>query len=496
MKKKFLKLTAGFALMAVSFSSSVFADDSQLLDLVKNMESQMKQMQKTIENQNSKIQRLENRPAGSSAVETSSAAPVAAPMSDYEFNQRLDAATGGAQKWLKDLKFSGDLRLRYEAFKYSAGSNETDDRNRFRYRLRYGFEKKFNEEVNVGFAMASGEGPTLTSATAGAASVQADPTSTNTTFDNNFNFKDVYIEKAWASYAPSYLANIGPLDRTTIVGGKMNNLFERGSSDMIWDRDVKPEGLQEQMDFSFIKGDNFDLNGFATFGQFVLDEDSTVDGDSNLFAYQVGLNPIVYTPFFERPVDVLQTFSYYDYQGYARKNNFVIGGNSLARGNPNADGITTELDAGDFNVLESYTEVAVYPFNLPTRFFADAAVNTAENALGFASNGNILGNAVTDENNAYAFGIKLGSIVQKGDWEAAWAFKHIGANAVVGAFNDSDFGDGHAGKHGNQFKLGYALTDTIFLNGSAFFVENLNSGTAGIVDQQQRRFQVDLVWKF
>ncbi len=489
MKNKFFKLTAALTLMVMSLSSPIFADDSELLNLVKGMQDQMKQMQKTIDTQNSKIQRLETRPTGSSTSENIVSSEPTPPMSDYEFNQRLDAATGGAQKWLKDLKFSGDLRLRYEAFKYSADAAETDDRNRFRYRLRYGFEKKFNEEMSVGFSMASGENT-------GTNGLNIDPTSTNTTFDNNFNFKSVNIEKAYATYKPSFLSNRGVLSSTSITGGKMNNPFEKGSSDMIWDRDVKPEGLAETMDFKFYEGENVTLNGFANFGQYILDEDATVDGDANLFAYQIGINPIVYTPFFERPVDITSAFSYYDYQGYARKSNFIIGGGSLARGNPNVDGITTELDAGDFNVLESYNEIAVYPFNFPTRFFGDFAVNTGENALGFASNGNILGNTVTGENNAYAFGIKLGSIVQKGDWEASWAYKHIGANAVVGAFNDSDFGDGHSGKHGNVFKLGYALTDVIFINGAAIWVENLNSGSASIADQQQRRFQVDLVWKF
>ena len=67
---------------------------------------------------------------------------------------------------------------------------------------------------------------------------------------------------------------------------------------------------------------------------------------------------------------------------------------------------------------------------------------------------------------------------------------------MAGAFSESDFGLGYAGKRGNAFKAGYAITDSISLNSAMFFVENVNPGTAGIVDQQQRRFQVDLSWKF
>lgn len=197
---------------------------------------------------------------------------------------------------------------------------------------------------------------------------------------------------------------------------------------------------------------------------------------------------MIYTPFFERPADILQAFSFYDYSNYARKSNFIIGGASLARGNPNSDFITTELDAGKFKVIEYYSEIAIYPHALPVRFHMDYAGNPAEDVD--------TDRTVTDSNVAVGFGVKLGGIVKKGDWELGYAFKRIGANSVVGAFNDGDFGDGHSGRVGSIMKGAYALTDSITLNSAMFFVDNLNAGTGGILDQQQRRFQLDLAWKF
>ena len=48
-----------------------------------------------------------------------------------------------------------------------------------------------------------------------------------------------------------------------------------------------------------------------------------------------------------------------------------------------------------------------------------------------------------------------------------------------------------------------ALTDYLTVNAGAIFANNLNVGTrlsggssSGILDQEQRRFQLDLVWKF
>lgn len=484
MKRNLMKLTSWLILGALVFSRPVMADDAQLMGMVQDMQKKMDGMQKTISQQSQKISQLERRePQIISAP--SGGGEVTPPMSDYEFNERLANATGGANKWLKDLSFKGDLRLRYEAFNYDLANpvTETDDRNRFRYRLRFGWEKKFSEDMNVGFSLASGENT-------GTNGLNIDPTSTNTTFDNNFNFKTINVEKAYASYSPSFLRGYGPLTKTTIIAGKHDNKFEKGSSDMIWDRDVKPEGVTETMDFNFIDSSNFDLKGWATFGQFVLDEDAATRGDANLFAYQVGLNPVIYTPLFDRPVDITQAFSLYNFNNYARNSNFIIGGSSLARGNSNFDPVATELDAGKFNVIESYSELAIYPMGIPTRFHLDLAGNpNAQQGHPHTISGD-------DEAFAYGFGVKLGGLVKKGDWETGYVYKHIGANAVVGAFNDSDFGDGHSGKAGHVFKGAYALTDSLSLGAAAIFVENLNAYNFGISGQKQRRFQVDLVWKF
>ncbi len=489
MKKNKFNLSLTALLLTFFTPAAVWADDNQLMQMLNGMQKQMAQMQKTIEQQSDKIRVLEKREPQIQLAAPSSGEPVkAAPMSDYDFNQMLDVATGGAQKWLKDLKFAGDIRLRYEAFKYGSGNpSETDDRNRFRYRLRYGVEKKFSDDMKVGFGLASGEGPTIAGTSLGSAAVNSDPTSTNTSLDNNFNFKPIYIEKVFGTYTPKFLSKKGILEKTEITGGKMTNPFEKGSSDMIWDRDVKPEGVYEKFDFSLINSENMTLSAYSTFGQFILDEDATRGGDANLFAYQFGFNPVIYTPFFDRPVDLLQSFSAYNYYNYARKSNFIIGGNSLARGNPNIDGISTELDAGQFKVLEYYSELAVYPGGTPVRFHFDFAGNTASDPPD---------TSIVGENTAYGLGVKLGGIVKKGDWELGYQYKRIGANAVVGAFNDSDFGDGHAGKVGSVIKGAYAFTDAITLNGAMFFVDNLNSGMSGIIDQNQNRFQVDMSWKF
>jgi len=468
------KLVGGVLAMLVAFSPASFADDAsgaQMTAMVNNMQKQMATMQKTIDAQNGKIRNLESRgPVAAGGV----AAEATPPMSDYEFNERLSASLGGANKWLKDLSFKGDVRLRYEAFNNTSGRtpSDTDDRNRFRYRLRFGWEKKFSEDLKVGFSLASGEPQGTTGL--------ADNVSTNTSFDNNFAFKPIFIEKVYASWNPAFLRG-GIVKKTNFTAGKFDNPFEKGSSDIIWDRDVKPEGVSEKVDFNFLDGENVDLTGFVTLGQMILDEDGTIGGDAELFAYQGGLNSVFYTPFMERPMEWLGAFSFYNYNDYAKHSNFTTGG---ARGNTNSDGNAAELDANTFKVVEVYNEIGFTPFGLPIRPYYDVATNVGAEG------------PFADNNLAWALGTKIGGILKKGDWELSYAYKYIEPDAVVGNFNDSDFGaSGHAGHHGNVFKAAYALMDNVSLNFAAYFVNNLTTGTAGVNDESQQRFQTDLVWK-
>ncbi|MFZ5802808.1 MAG: putative porin [Candidatus Omnitrophota bacterium] len=482
MKPNAIMFVGALTLLSMLGGGLLRADEGQIAGMINDLQKQITDMQKTIAQQNATIAKQDDKLRQIQGGNVQMAAPASGeatpPMSDYEFNERLGNALGGANKWLKDLKFKGDLRLRYEAFDYTNGTTaESDSQNRFRFRLRFGFEKKLSDEMDVGFALASG---------ATSSGTNVDPTSTNATFDNLFNFKDIMIEKAYAKYSPKFM-QVGPIEKVTIAGGKFDNPFEKGSSDMIWDRDVKPEGVYEKIDLNVLDGEEIDINAYGLAGQFVLDEDTAAsdDADAELYAFQVGVNAIAYTPFMERPIDFLSAFSFYNYNDYHLNGNYLIGTTSLARGNSNYDGVTGSLDSR-FNVIESYNELAFYPMGVPLRPYFDVAVNTTADSA----------NTQYDEGLAWALGTKVGGIQKKGDWELSYAYKRIEANSVVGAFNDSDFGTGHSNKRGSVFKAGYGLTDFLSLNAAAFFVNNLTTGTAGVRDEETRRFQMDLVWKF
>ena len=87
-------------------------------------------------------------------------------------------------EWLKMVTLFGDARIRQESF-FQDG---TSDRNRQRFRLRFGFRVNPTDEIETGFKLASGNGN--------------DPISNNQTFTDEFTFKSINIANAYIKLAP------------------------------------------------------------------------------------------------------------------------------------------------------------------------------------------------------------------------------------------------------------------------------------------------------
>ncbi|MBC8003696.1 MAG: putative porin, partial [Opitutaceae bacterium] len=181
---------------------------------------------------------------------------------DKGFNQAYSVKSG-MPDWVTSLKLNGDFRLRYDGAYQdddnamigvqppftSPATAQTEDRNRFRYRARFGVTVVMADQFEVGLRLASGDGINA---------VGADPISTNTSFDNNGTKKAVNIDLAYAKWTPK--------DWLMVEGGKMNNEF--WMSDMVFDGDYTPEGAQEKLAYAI--NDKHAVSW--TSGQFVIDE--------------------------------------------------------------------------------------------------------------------------------------------------------------------------------------------------------------------------------
>ncbi len=160
-------------------------------------------------------------------------------------------------KWYDKLTFGGDFRLRYEGFNWS-GHFDDGRRDRFRYRLRFGFEAQVLDSLRLGFQLRSGN--------------PQNPISDNQSFDDGFNKGRISIAEAYADWQPT--------KSLSIIAGKFSPTKLWTAADFEWDDDVTTEGAMEMFAWKpggIVKG--LDLN----FYQYVLNE----SGDS-VDSYMLG----------------------------------------------------------------------------------------------------------------------------------------------------------------------------------------------------------------
>jgi hypothetical protein len=121
------------------------------------------------------------------------------------------------------FRFNGDVRVRGESFVQDG----TQDRNRGRIRVRFGFDGKLNEDFTGGIALATG---TL-----------GDPTSTNTTLTNFFDKHTIGLDRGFVTYNPVAHKWL------SVTAGKFAYTWQRTSA--TFDPDLNPEGFSEKVSF-------------------------------------------------------------------------------------------------------------------------------------------------------------------------------------------------------------------------------------------------------
>ncbi len=470
------------AVALMMHATPVSADSSSdMLAIVDSLKKEMKMMQQTIDEQGRRIRQLES-PAATGAA-----------LSDKEVQKNFKTTLGEVAPWLKGLKQSGDIRLRMETFDYfhknndagSTGAAADRTRNRFRVRLRWGVEKDFRDDWKVGFRLSTGN--------------TTDPTTANQTLGNSgyFTFKSVLIDRAYASYEPSALKDAGVIQGVKIAAGKVENPFFRYSTPIIWDGDISPEGLYEQAKLRLISGEKTKVELQTTLGQFIVNENTSVESDAGLYGYQGALSVTTWALGTVKPVNFATAVSFYDYPNWFQTVKSNTASTSFLR--------TNSIVADSFRVLDIYPEIGFELWNRPFTLWGDYATNLAN--VGTDDLAQSGGNNIHDADDAWGAGLKIGKLAKKGSWETSYGYYEIGTNAVVAAFSEAAFGGpggaGGSNRKGHKLAFGYQVTDNMLLNLTGFVVRPLNpfngNATIGIQNSTNEtifRSQVDLVYKF
>jgi hypothetical protein len=164
-------------------------------------------------------QRLADQ-ASSNAVEAKTAAALVNTRTQDEAKQlsALEALVGR-------FRFSGDVRVRGEAYSQSG----VPDRNRARIRVRFGLDGQLNQDFSAGFALATGS--------------QGDPTTTNETLTNVFDRKTIALDRGFITFNPVAHRWL------SLTGGKFAYSWQRTS--VTFDPDLNPEGFNQKASFDF-----------------------------------------------------------------------------------------------------------------------------------------------------------------------------------------------------------------------------------------------------
>ena len=387
----------------------------------------------------------------------------------------------GLPEWVTSLKFYGDVRGRFDGIYIDndAHNAPNNDRNRMRYRLRVGATATFQDNLEMGFRLTSGEAQ---------GGFGGDPISGNASFQDNGSKKFLWVDIAYGKWTP--IKN----DTWQLSGtiGKMENPFV--FSPIVFDDDYTPEGIGLNSTYNLNKNHALKFAG----GFFWLDEisqGSQSDHDPFLLGIQARWDA-KWTEALESSAG-LGFLAITDEQSLTNSSvpNLNVGNTR------NADGtLAEEFTPVIFDAALTYL---FEPFGgYKTRFPLKVGGIVIHNP------------GASDDNIGYELGITAGKSGNKGTWDLSYRWRYVEHDAWFEELLDSDFaafyqagfpnagiGAGYrAGTNlrGHIFRASYSPADAFNLSISYYLTEAIDgSVVAGReTDSGAGRVLVDAMWKF
>lgn len=340
------------------------------------------------------------------------------------------AAAASAPGWTDRIKWQGDFRYRHETI--DAGLADKD-RHRNRIRARPALEAQVSDTVTVGMGLATGG---------------EQPTSSNQTLGGGFSSKNIRLDLAYFDWRT-------PLEGLDLLGGKYKNPLHRvGGNGLIWDSDVRPEGMSLQ----------YAAGGFRAVGMTNWVSESA-DSDDISFGGQLhwstGLGA-------ERKL--LMGTGYYNLSS--------IEGRQVPFG---VEALGNSLDAMNrylygYEELEVFAELSFDIGNFPATLFADYVNNLDAD----------------DGNEGWTVGGSMHFQHRQRPWTLGYSYQDLEADAVFALFTDSDFAGGGTDNRGHIIRGNYALSSRITLGGTLIISER-NVSTD---PEDFNRLMLDVMFKY
>lgn len=314
------------------------------------------------------------------------------------------------------IRFTGDFRYRIEAIEIDG--DDLDPRTRHRIRARFGIEAKPADGARVMLQIASGSD---------------DLVSSNQTLSGSFSSKNIVLDLAYAEYQPRALKK-----RVTLIAGKSKLPFFRpGETELLWDSDLRPEGLSA---FFNLGSDAIDLRVLG--GYYILEERES-DANSDLLAGQVVWT--IHT--FPNLSSLKAGIGYFHFTEIQDRTPFFrdeFAGNSYYAdttlpADPLDPPVVTLRHQYDYREVELFLEAGVVWNEKPILLMADYVVNTKPDI----------------DDAGWLMGLKIGDVTGRGTWSLRYNYRRLEKDAVYGIFTDSNFGGDGTDAKGHEISCSY-----------------------------------------
>lgn len=419
---------------------------------------------------------------------------------NYNVGERL-----ALPSWIDHFNFFGELRLRAEHVGFSkdnpsftdynannflndgsrfALNNTTEDTNRLRVRVRFGFNTQISDWLSGGIRLQTGE---LNDLLAGNTTLQADT--------GKFEFG---LDRAFLK------ADITP--NLSVSGGRFTNPFMH--TDLLFDPDLPFDGLAVQ----FKNAHNKKFSTFGTLGYFPLDEIETsalqLADPKWLLGAQGGIK------WQAKPDTSIKVgLAYYDYNNVEGRQNPIDNRNAFDGSAPRfrtKGNSFFDLNAGNnagllygltsqFEQINLNAEVDIATFNpvhlvLNTDYVKNIGYDRGE----IARRTGLIGDAIPgDQTDAYKVLLTVGmpDIYKYKNWKTYIGYKYIEADALLDSYTDDNFFQRGTNAQGLLLGFDYGLDKSTFIRASFFSAEEIEP-RGGLKPLSVDRLNIDLTAKF
>jgi len=412
---------------------------------------------------------------------------------------------------VKELKLSGDVRLRYQydnqQTQVAAGAapnivpaGSENHRTRYRLRLRVNADYKLADDFFAGFGLQTeSKSDSGNQTMAGGAGTTAGQNSSSGDYFQNYS---LFINKAFIGWSG--------IPGVTIVGGKQPNPLY--TTDLVWDADINPTGITEKIDFHKF-ADLGPLELSLVGGQFVV-SDNNEGAATPAFpgSGKTNRDAIIYHTQLVAGLKLTDDVKVTVAPGYYTSNGAAVTGDGGGEANwiswyPNA-GAAANNGVDQLRGLKIYTAPGDVSFKVagkPAKVLWDLAWNadatnrnnlykgvtstasttnpvpatptTAMTGVGAATGANL---TYADRDSlAYLIGFSIGENKKKGDWSLLANYRQVGLSAVDPNINDSDWALSYTNMAGYKVGFLYNLGDATTIGSSFYSANNLRTDLGG-----------------